>query len=1095
MGTSDGTVIGLTKILDNGPNNQRFNIVLVAEGFQNTTVAQDDFNTRCQDVVDAFLAEPWFGAGLLGAINIFRLNVSSTDSGADNPATCGDGSTATAVTAATYFDASYCTSGVRRCLGVDWGLVRSTITAQLATWHAAAVIVNNSMRGGCASGNVFATALSTDFLDVVMHELGHAAFDLADEYSTWAGCSSGETDRDNAPAGEPGEANITAVGTLGGLKWAHLVAATTPVPTMQNPDCSQCDTRANPRPDNTEIGLFEGAGYYHCGYYRPAFTCRMRSSSENYCRVCAEAIRAKLDTFFGTTPAIAASAAELDFGNVGAGTTTTMTVDIANVGTVDVTGITLAVSGTGFSAGPLALGTLAAGALRTVTVTFGPVMTSGPRTGILAVTSSAAAISVDLLAAVCSPSPLLQVVTSGGGLTLDFGDVARQLTMYRWLEVRNRRTACSAQLAVTLSAPTGGFAYAPGTTTSFTLPAPTPVQAFTSRRIYVAFTSPASGATAFNGALTASTADPSATSSITLTLLANSVDPPPVDTVLVLDRSGSMSEPTGVPGASKMDLAIQAANLYVSLLKDNDRIGAVRFNNTAQNPGDVLQPLAVAGDPVSGAGRAAVRAALTPASLTPAGSTSIGGGTILGSAVLDAAVATARAVIVLTDGIQNAAPDIPTATTQVSAKSPRQRVFAVGLGLNQLEDRLVQLASVTNGVAQITGELVGSREFLLQKLYVQILSDVGDEAFVQDPVEVIYPGMERATEVWIGEVDVAADFIVAYRRSASYPNLETWLEAPDGTIIRPADAGTTFPNVRLVFGEGHYYFRVQFPPFPGRADSHIGRWRIWIASRAKNSRAMYYVHGASSAGGASVPFVYSAMAKARSDLLVRGFVAQSAHAPGTPIAVVLEPVLYGEPVALDEPVIVAAARPDGAVRYIPLERDLSGQYRGVLTDTWLIGPYRFTADVSATTPLGNRVTRYRTLTGLIFLPGRDGGGDGGGDDGGDDGGNGGDDHDDGGHDDGGGRHDSEDGGVTVDDCRKAGVVLGRLDRLIASLAEHGHELDPSIVREVASITRRLRSFVADCCGCAPVVLSDARQAALVRARELIRILEADEPTP
>src|SRR5688572_21703467 len=100
MGTSDGGVLGLTTVLNNGPNNQRFNIVLVAEGFQNTTADQNAFNQRCQDVVNAFQDEPWFGAGLLGSINIHRLNVWSTDQGADSPATCADGSTGSGATPA-----------------------------------------------------------------------------------------------------------------------------------------------------------------------------------------------------------------------------------------------------------------------------------------------------------------------------------------------------------------------------------------------------------------------------------------------------------------------------------------------------------------------------------------------------------------------------------------------------------------------------------------------------------------------------------------------------------------------------------------------------------------------------------------------------------------------------------------------------------------------------------------------------------------------------------------------------------------------------------------------------------------------------------
>ena len=34
MGTNDGTVLGTTKILDNGPNDSKLNIVIVAEGFK-----------------------------------------------------------------------------------------------------------------------------------------------------------------------------------------------------------------------------------------------------------------------------------------------------------------------------------------------------------------------------------------------------------------------------------------------------------------------------------------------------------------------------------------------------------------------------------------------------------------------------------------------------------------------------------------------------------------------------------------------------------------------------------------------------------------------------------------------------------------------------------------------------------------------------------------------------------------------------------------------------------------------------------------------------------------------------------------------------
>ena len=1063
MSTADGTVLGLTTILNNGPNNQRFNIVIVAEGFRNTTADQTAFNDRCQDIVDAFRGEPWFSEGLLSAINIHRLNVTSTDAGADNPATCADASTATAVSAATYFDASYCTGGVRRCLGANWALVRSTLTAQISNWHTGVVLVNSPTRGGCASGNVFATALSADWLDVVMHELGHSAFGLADEYSTWEGCSSGETDRNHAPSGEPTARNITATAGLAGLKWGHLVGPLTPVPTMQNPDCAHCDERANVRADDLEIGLFEGAGYYHCGYYRPAYACRMRNSSRPFCRVCVEAIHQRLRPFFQTRPALAASVSELDFGNVGTGSTATMSFELSNVGGVTVTGISLASGGPNFSAAPASIGTFASGASQTIVVSFGPVLVSGPRTATLLITSNAETLSIDLRAEVLTPAPAMRVVTADGGLTLNFGDVARRLTMYRWFEVRNLRTAVPAQLRVNLSSPPVGFDYAPGTLLSFTLPTPGVSEPFTSRRIYVAFSSPAAGGPDFNGMLSVTTPDDAVTSSVSLGLIARAVDPPPVDSVLVIDRSGSMSEPTGVPGASKMALAIQAASLYVSLLRDNDQVGVVRFNNAAANPGDVLQALVVAGDPAGGAGRAAVRAVLTDANLAPSGATSIGGGTILGSTVLDSAVANSRAIVVLTDGIQNRSPDIPTATTAVAAKLPRQRVFAVGLGLNQLEDRLVQLSSVTNGTAHITGELVGDREFLLQKLYVQILSDVADEAFVQDPTEVLYPGMTQATDVWIGEVDVAADFIVAYRKASSQASIELWLEAPDGTIVQPGDAGATFPNLQFISGGGHAYFRVQFPAFPAQPMAHIGRWRVWLASH-KGRRALTHVdtHASEAAGGPA--FVYAVMAKARSNLRLGGFVAQNTYSPGSAMEVVLEPTLYGQPVQLDAPVEVRVARPDGVLRTITLTEVAYGQYRASFDDTWLTGPYQIAATVNATTPLGQRVTRYRHFTGLIFRPGK-------GDEGGEQDGNGG---------DGGGEED-------VKGCREAGEMLKRLEVLLELYSAQ----DPKLRDEVAVLVRWLRGFINDCCSRRPAQATQPLRTALDRARQLVAAIEGD----
>lgn len=933
MGAGDGFVQGTVKILDNGPDDSRLNIVLVAEGFRDSE--QSDFNNKCDEFVTTLQAEAWY-ACLGDAINVHRINVVSDESGADDPTECDGG---TGVSADTFFDASFCNSGIRRCLSGDNNLLRDTLDAEVPEWHAGAAMVNTGIRGGCANGRVSWTSMHSDWKDVILHELGHATFDLADEYHYWEGCDSGETDRDNAPTFEPGEPNITTNTNPATLKWRHLVLSGTPVPTMQNPDCSECDDRPNVLHDDTLIGLFEGAGYYHCGRYRPAYVCRMRVSTQPFCAVCVQAIAAELNDFIPGTPTIEVVPTALDFGSVGYG-----------------------------------------------------------------------------------------------------------LTMYRSFEVRNLRADRPVALDVELTPPTGPFAYAPGTELSFRLPAPV-CEAYRARTVYLAYTSdPADAPTALGEAVVEISGDPA--SAVSVTLVATPIEPPPVDSVLVIDRSDSMDGATGIPGERKIDHAIEAAQLYVSLVKQNDRIGVVRYNHHADDPGDILQTMVLAGDPDTGAGRQSAMNAINPVDLSPDGFTTIGGGIILGSDVLDNGAADSRAIVVLTDGIQNTDPDIPDASAQVATKSPSQRVFAIGFGLNQLEDKLVQIASFTNGYTQITGEIVGDKEFLLQKLYVQILSDVSDEAFVKDPRMIVPPGQTKSVSVPITELDVAADFIAVHRRSRAFPKyMRVWLEAPDGTVIDPATA-VADPAMEYVQRSGHQYFRLQFPFAPDNPGGHIGLWRIWVENFTSRRNSTAYGYGET--------LFASTMAKARSDFLLGGRVVQPDYSPLSTMVILLEPTLYGQPVALDEPVRVQVTRPDGAQRQVTLEIDEYGTYQGLYDDTPLVGAYRIEAEVTASSPLGHSLTRYRQMTGIIFVPGGGQGGGGGGTGGGGTGGG----ETGGGETGGGGTGGGGDSSCCRErDCEEAIWLLRRLARVIEQCC-CGERTKPQIVStQTLAALRQLRTFV------------------------------------
>jgi hypothetical protein len=281
VSTADGSVVGVTKIVDRGPNDRRWNLVIVAEGYRSSELTQ--FATDAQTFADTLLVTPPFD-GLRSAINVHRIDVSSTDSGADDPAACGGPGT----TVATYFDARFCNFGIRRLLLVDDLSVLNVVNARVPEWHAVLVVVNSTVYGG-AGGAVGVYSLAPDASLIALHELGHTAFGLADEYEYWAGCGI-DTDRDNHPAVEPTEPNVTTKSDRATIKWRDLIAAATAVPTTTNPDCTMCDPQGSPVPAGT-VGAFEGAHYFHCGAFRPEFDCRMRNLNAAFCAVCSRRIR------------------------------------------------------------------------------------------------------------------------------------------------------------------------------------------------------------------------------------------------------------------------------------------------------------------------------------------------------------------------------------------------------------------------------------------------------------------------------------------------------------------------------------------------------------------------------------------------------------------------------------------------------------------------------------------------------------------------------------------------------------------------------------------------------------------------------------
>lgn len=278
MSTSDGSILGLQQIRGMAPRATAFNVLLLADGF--TAMEQAGFNDACESFATTFLAAAPFDA-LADRINIFRLNVASAESGADIP----DQN----VRRRTYFDSAFGASPMQRLL-VCKTATALTVAAQRLPEFGVAIVVVNSMIYGGSGGGVATYSLADGAELVALHEMGHTAFHLADEYAYYAGGN--ETGHDRYSGGEPAERNVTANTNPGTLKWRGAVT-TALLPTMSNPTCNRDDPRPSIQPDGT-IGLFEGARYFHCGAFRPEFNCRMRMINQPFCTVCQGVIRERL---------------------------------------------------------------------------------------------------------------------------------------------------------------------------------------------------------------------------------------------------------------------------------------------------------------------------------------------------------------------------------------------------------------------------------------------------------------------------------------------------------------------------------------------------------------------------------------------------------------------------------------------------------------------------------------------------------------------------------------------------------------------------------------------------------------------------------
>jgi hypothetical protein len=293
-------------------------------------------------------------------------------------------------------------------------------------------------------------------------------------------------------------------------------------------------------------------------------------------------------------------------------------------------------------------------------------------------------------------------------------------------------------------------------------------------------------------------------------LVANNIVTSDSSVVLVLDRSGSMSDVAN-SGFTKSDLLKSAVGVLHELMQDNDEIGMARFDHEA----DVLLPMTLK--------TAGLGTTLTGPGLDPRGATSIGAGILVGSPLINGPGATHpnKAMLVLSDGNENTDPlinDLPAGTIN-------QTTFAIGFGLpGQVSDPILsQISANTGGYLLVTGDMTDDDErFTLAKFFIQVLKDATLNQTVVDPAGVLlWGGAAHQMPFPVAETDVSIDVVVLCPVPIA---LDFRLRTPGGQIITPGMSGVE-PNVRYVVGQDVCYYRLMLPALPSNpAGSHRGQW-------------------------------------------------------------------------------------------------------------------------------------------------------------------------------------------------------------------------------------------------------------------------------
>jgi hypothetical protein len=263
--------VDVIKIVDNGPFNQRFDLVFIAEGY--TAGQIEKFRADAKRFTDYLFAQAPFNQ-LIESINVWVVEPVSENEGPSNP---GKGYWNNSPTHSSFY-----TFGIERYLTTS-RFKRVMDIAANAPGDLVYILANSSEYGGGGIYNHYCLTTTDHELSniVFIHELGHGLAGLGDEYYT-----SDVAYQNFYPLNvEPWEPNLTTLVDFS-KKWGNLMNKSTPIPTPLD------EAYMN------QIGVFEGGGYMEKSVFRPYIDCRMKSNeAPGFCPVCQKIIISIIETY------------------------------------------------------------------------------------------------------------------------------------------------------------------------------------------------------------------------------------------------------------------------------------------------------------------------------------------------------------------------------------------------------------------------------------------------------------------------------------------------------------------------------------------------------------------------------------------------------------------------------------------------------------------------------------------------------------------------------------------------------------------------------------------------------------------------------